>query len=504
MDNPSAGEPEIMIRYGRLDAYARDRVLDQFYLTYHGGVPISASKTFTVLAAFLAIAGPAAFLAAQIANLLHMTPYDAIILMYATVVVVECTFFGYLFSNRAKTRYKERWLQTSELGMTPSRLLLHTRNIHGGFVKRAIRWMDVSSISVYEDVEGTHIELVNINGKKTDLCVDCIQTIEERQILRHFLLSKLPALDVSAASAALTKVGRANDVPFTKLWSQALQDSRPRVRTNVLPADTTLLNGTYLVQSLIASGGQGAVYQASMRTVEGSKTVVLKEYVLPDMVHEAEHKAAVEQFEHEVRLLSKIEHPGVIRMHDAFVEDHRAYLVLDKIEGVSLKDYVTTHGALPESRAIKLAVQMCDILAMLHSQTPSVMHLDFSPDNMLIDNNDHLTTIDFNVSIEENAIRTRTVMGKQRYMAPEQYRGKPTQRSDIYALGASLYFVLTGIEPHPISVARPAKDNPSVSEALSALVAKATALEESDRYQSASEIQKALEDMECKLIQSFA
>jgi serine/threonine-protein kinase len=357
---------------------------------------------------------------------------------------------------------------------------------------------------VYEDNEGTHIRLIDIKGRKTDLCVDCIQTIEERQILRHFLLSKLPALDVSAASAALTKVGRANDVPFTKLWSQALQDSRPRVRTNVLPTDTTLLNGTYLVSGLIASGGQGAVYEAAMRTVDGVKTVVLKEYVLPDMVHEAEYKAAVEQFEHEVRLLSKISHPGVIRMHDAFVEDHRAYLVLDKIEGVSLKDYVTTHGALDEPEALKLAVQMCDILEMLHSQSPSIMHLDFSPDNMLIDANGDITTIDFNVSIEENAIRTRTVMGKQRYMAPEQYRGKPTQRSDIYALGASLYFVLTGIEPHPISVARPAKNNPKVSEALNAIVAKATALEESDRYQSAHELKQALEESSCKLIQSFA
>lgn len=501
MDHPNTGETEIMIRYGRLDAYARDRVLDQFYLTYHGGVPISATKTLNVLAAFLAIAAPAAFFAAQLAPFFHLSMTDAIIMMYATVTVVECSFFGYLFSNRAKTRYKERWLQSSELGMTPSRLLVHTRNIHGGFVKRALRWMDISSISVYENNEGTHIRLRDIHGKDTDLCIDCIQTIEERQILRHFLLSKLPALDVSEASAALTKVGRANDVPFTKLWSQALQDGRPRVRTHVLPTDTTLLNGTYLIQQLIASGGQGAVYQAAMRSVDGAQTVVLKEYVLPDMVHEAEHKAAVEQFEHEVRLLSKIHHPGVIRMHDAFVEDHRAYLVLDKIEGQSLKDYVTAHGAIAESRAINLAMQMCDILVMLHTQTPSVMHLDFSPDNLLIDEHDHLTTIDFNVSIEENAIRTRTVMGKQRYMAPEQYRGKPTQRSDVYALGASLYFVLTGNEPHPISVARPSKDNAAVSEQLNSIVGKATALEESDRYQSAAELKKALEDLACKQTQ---
>jgi tRNA A-37 threonylcarbamoyl transferase component Bud32 len=491
MDVPNTNEPEIMIRYGHLDAHARDRVLDQFYLTYHAGMSSGAylvNRTIGMVAAFLATAIPAGFLSAKCAQSLGMSPSDAVMFLYATILLVEVGFFGVMFSNRTKTRYKEHPMQTTELGMTASRLSLHSRYIHGGVVKTTMAWKDVSTLTVRETGDSTAIELTDIRGKKIALLLDCIQTIEERQILRHFLLSRLPQVDVAEAGKVLTRVGTANDVPFTKLWSQALQDARPRMRTSVLAQHTSLQNGTYVVENLIASGGQGAVYLSAMRTIDGVKEVVLKEYVLPDTVHQAEHKSAVEQFEHEVRLLTRIDHPGVIKMFDAFVEDHRAYLVLEHIHGLSLKDCVTANGPIEEKRAIQLGLQMCDILHILHTQTPSVMHLDFSPDNMLIDDHDRLTTIDFNVSIEENAIRTRTVMGKQRYMSPEQYRGKPTQRSDIYALGASIFFLLTGSEPHPISVSDPA----NASDALRAVLRKATALEESDRYQSAEELRSAL------------
>lgn len=495
MDSPNSNEPEVLIRYGRLDAHARDRVLDQFYLTYHAGFADAdylRNKSVLLIMSFLSIMAPVAFLTVKLAAMLGVSSQSAVAALYVSVLFVAMAFFGVSFSTRAKVRYKERPLQVTEVALSASRITLHSRYIHGGVALTSMRWDDVATLDVKDSTEGTTIQLRDTRGKKISLFLDCIQTIEERQILRHFLLSRLPQLDVSEATKVLTRVGSANDVPFTKLWSQALQDARPRLRTSTLAAQTSLQNGAYVVDELIASGGQGAVYLAAMRTIEGVKHVVLKEYVLPDTVHQAEYKAAVEQFEHEVRLLSKVRHPGVIRMYDAFVEDHRAYLVLEHIRGVSLKDYVAANGALDEERAVRLALQMCDILQMLHSQTPSVMHLDFSPDNILIDCDDHLTTIDFNVSIEENAIRTRTVMGKQRYMAPEQYRGKPTQRSDIYALGGSIYYLLTGAEPHPISVSDPA----GVSDALREIVRKATALEESDRYQNAGELRASLQSIE--------
>jgi serine/threonine-protein kinase len=200
----------------------------------------------------------------------------------------------------------------------------------------------------------------------------------------------------------------------------------------------------------------------------------------------------VEQFEKEVRLLSKISHEGVIKMYDAFVEDHRAYLVLEHVDGVSLRDYVQRSGPIESSRAVALAQKMCDILAHLHSMQPSIMHLDFSPENIWISANDRITAIDFNISVEENSLRTRTVMGKQRYMAPEQYRGKPTMRSDIYSMGATLFFLLTGKEPEPISVSRPARENAQIDAQLENIVEQATALEEEKRFQSAASLKEAL------------
>jgi len=465
------------------------------------------SRLATLLTSTLAILIPIIGALILLARQLHMPLVDVWWIIYGAFVVFELAWFIFMIGRRTRKRYKEVPLQTTELGLSASHINIHSRYIHGGCVKTSMRWQDISSIrciqripdrflSLIERVDpqaqGNYLQLLDMHGKKIDLQLDCIQTIEERQILRDFILQFVPQIDIKDVLSSLLRVGKVDNVPFTKLWSQALQDARPRLHTAPLVQDTVLQNGRFVIKDCIGSGGQGAVYLSDMRELEDTLQVVLKEYVLPDLVHASEHKAAVEQFEKEVRLLSKISHPGVIKMYDAFVEDHRAYLVLEHVDGISLRDHVQRFGPMESGRAVAIAQQMCDILHSLHSMQPTIMHLDFSPENILISGNDLITVIDFNISVEENSLRTRTVMGKQRYMAPEQYRGKPTVRSDVYSMGATLFFLLTGKEPEPISVSRPSRENPQINSQLENIVVQATALEEEKRFQSAASLKEAL------------
>ncbi|MCA9804900.1 MAG: serine/threonine protein kinase, partial [Cyanobacteria bacterium HKST-UBA02] len=308
---------------------------------------------------------------------------------------------------------------------------------------------------------------------------------------RDSIAASTSGLDSRAALAGMLRIGRKDDVPFTRLWCQALADSRPRKQQDLLQPGHTLQTDRFEIISLIGGGGQGTVYAATMKDLGQTEMIVLKEYVLPDVVHHEEHKNACEQFEKEIRLLSKVEHENVIKLLDAFVEDHRAYLVLEHFPGVSLRQHVDEKGPFSETQVRELAVKMCDILDHLHNLEPLIMHLDFSPENILYGEDGSIKLIDFNISVEEHSLRTRTVMGKQRYMAPEQYRGKPSPASDIYSLGATLYFLLTAREPEPISVARPAKVR-DIDADLDDIVAGATALEENERFASARQMKERL------------
>src|SRR5581483_12186920 len=107
-------------------------------------------------------------------------------------------------------------------------------------------------------------------------------------------------------------------------------------------------------------------------------------------------------------------------------------------------------GQFTQTRVLELATQMCDILAHLHGQSPPVLHRDFTPENLILDVDGNLRLIDFNVAQQMESTATRTVVGKHSYIPPEQFRGKATTQSDIYAMGASIFYLLTGTEPEPI------------------------------------------------------
>jgi Kae1-associated kinase Bud32 len=243
------------------------------------------------------------------------------------------------------------------------------------------------------------------------------------------------------------------DKSYTELWLQSLSSSS---RTNLDPLEGghALKSGSYEVISTLAIGGEGIAYLAhDLRAIDSGTVsdVVLKETLIPAYIDKEIQQQCVERFEREARLLKDLESEHIVGLKDYFIEDKRCYLVLEYIRGQSLRQLVAEKGALEPEQVLKLAKQMAEILAFLHSK--QIIHRDFTPDNLIMQENGKLKLIDFNVAREwdKDDGKTGTIVGKHAYVPPEQFRGKPCEASDIYALGATLFYLATGTDPEPIS-----------------------------------------------------
>jgi len=182
-----------------------------------------------------------------------------------------------------------------------------------------------------------------------------------------------------------------------------------------------------------------------------------------------------------------------VRMRELFIEDHRVYLVLEHVDGISLRKLVKENGPLPEEQVIRLAQQMCEVSTYLHGLEPPLVHRDFTPDNLILQNDEELKLIDFSIAQQARSKDSQDCAGKHAYTPPEQFRSEACPQSDIYALGATLHFLLTGRDPVAISVSHPKESRPEISGALDTIVAKATALQLEERYESAVWLKMDLE-----------
>lgn len=282
---------------------------------------------------------------------------------------------------------------------------------------------------------------------------------------------------------------------YTKLWFKYYSAGSERKRTTQLVAGDTLQDGRFEVAGQLGGGGQGTAYLAVDNQAPGEQkkdNIVLKEYILP--VHRGQQvlEATIGKLEQEAAILRVINHKNIVKMLGSFVEDHRGYLVMEYVAGRQLKEIVAREGCQPESAVLPWAVQICDILTYLHSLTPPVVHRDLTPDNLILQDDGIVKLVDFNVAHQLESAATATVVGKHCYIPPEQFRGKPTAQSDIYALGCTLHYLLTGDEPEPLTVSKPRTKRDSVSEEMNAIVARATSLDPTKRYTCAAEMKADL------------
>lgn len=244
-----------------------------------------------------------------------------------------------------------------------------------------------------------------------------------------------------------------------------------------------------MVERQLGFGGLSAIYRAV--NVERDK-FVLKEAVIPENNNEALADKAVEMFKREAAILAKLDHPQIAKVYDYFVENNHHYMVLEYIRGTDLRHLVKESGPQPQGSVVRWAKSIAATLEYLHSQLPPVLHRDISPDNLILREDGTICLVDFGAANVFLGTATGTMVGKQSYMAPEQLRGKACIESDIYGLGCTIHFLLTGEDPMPLAVSNPRKSNAQINSELDKIVQQCTQFEVEARPRSASSLGSAL------------
>jgi serine/threonine protein kinase, bacterial len=259
-----------------------------------------------------------------------------------------------------------------------------------------------------------------------------------------------------------------------------------------------LLQGRYRVIRRVAQGGMGAVYEAHDEQAPGGLRLALKEMVQSSVAPE-ERTQALKDFMREATLLATLQHPTLPEFHGVFSQDGKHYLVMEFVQGQTLEHVVSVAtGFLPEARVLTWAAQLCDALAYLHGQDPPIIYRDMKPGNiMLVDGADRVKLIDFGIARfhREGRPSDTAAFGTAGYAPPEQYgAGQTDQRSDVYALAATLHHLLSGHDPvqNPFHW-RPIRSfNPHVSRQVDQAIMRALELKQELRFAGIDPFAQAL------------
>jgi len=206
-----------------------------------------------------------------------------------------------------------------------------------------------------------------------------------------------------------------------------------------------VISGRYELEELLGVGGMSNVYRARDRLLE--RTVALK--VLHDRYSNDDEY--VERFRREARSAARLSHPGIVTVIDRGEEEGHQYIVFEHVEGETLKQLVNREGPLPVRLALELALQIGRALSFAHAQ--GVVHRDVKPQNVLLNGDGRAKVADFGIARAvdvDGGTTTGVVVGTSHYLAPEQAKGEHANaQSDVYALGAVLYELLSGDVPFP-------------------------------------------------------
>jgi serine/threonine protein kinase len=200
---------------------------------------------------------------------------------------------------------------------------------------------------------------------------------------------------------------------------------------------------------MLGTGGMGVIYLAEDSAAGNSSCVVKQlnsKYADPE-----ERSEAVRLFKREASLLKSLNHPGVVRFFDSYsTEDGKHYLVMDYVRGSSLESVINDFGAFNDDDTVKVGIQICEVLEYLHDQEPPIIYRDLKPSNLMLTPEGQIVFIDFGIARTFMPKESATRVVTAGYSPPEQYFGKPETRSDLYALGATIGHLLTGVRPKPL------------------------------------------------------
>ncbi|PTK26167.1 Stk1 family PASTA domain-containing Ser/Thr kinase [Mammaliicoccus sciuri] len=258
-----------------------------------------------------------------------------------------------------------------------------------------------------------------------------------------------------------------------------------------------IIAGRYEFVKYLGGGGMSNVYLAKDKIL--NRDVAVKVINIPPY----EKEKAVERFEREVQNTTILSHSNVVNVLDVEEDDNCYYLVMEYIEGPTLKEYLCKEGKLSADEAVEMTLQILKGIA--HAHHHRIIHRDIKPQNILMTKNGTLKILDFGIAraLSETALtETNHVMGSVQYLSPEQAKGQSTdESSDIYSIGIVLYELLTGHPPFngetPVSVAikhiqeeLPSirKERPSIPQSIENVIMKATRKEKSLRYRDTNEM----------------
>ena len=267
-------------------------------------------------------------------------------------------------------------------------------------------------------------------------------------------------------------------------------------------APGTILGHKYCVQELIGSGGMAHVYRAVNLTTH--RTVAIK-MLKEEYIDDGEF---LRRFEREAKAVLHLSHDNIVRAYDVGEAEGLPYIVLDYVEGQTLKQIIVENGPMPARLAVALATQILDALNAAH--TAGIIHRDVKPQNVIITPSGKAMLTDFGIARDVTATTVTfagsTILGSVHYLSPEQAKGKPvTEASDLYSVGVMLYEMVTGRVPfdsdNTVAIALmhlhddptpPNQLNPKVSPALNDVIMRALSKDLNKRYATALEMSRHL------------
>lgn len=260
----------------------------------------------------------------------------------------------------------------------------------------------------------------------------------------------------------------------------------------------TVLENRYVIVGTLGRGGMGAVYKALDQRLNNIP-VAIKE-MSTTAVGQDNLQAAIGAFKKEASMLISLKHPSLPHITDFFARgEDRWYLVMDYIEGETLEEVIKKRGPVPEPEVLNWTKQLCIILDYLHNQKPPVIFRDLKPANIMLTPEGVIKLVDFGIArhFRPGIASDTSAYGSSGYAPPEQYGGYQTDaRSDIYALGATLHHLLTGIDPckNPFSFEPPSKIV-RVTLELEHAIMKAVELSPEKRTSSVREILSLIDNI---------
>lgn len=276
----------------------------------------------------------------------------------------------------------------------------------------------------------------------------------------------------------------------------------------------TYLQGRYEILEKIGSGGMSVVYKAKCHTLNRLVAIkVLKEEFASD-------ENFVSKFKMEAQAAARLSHPNIVNVYDVVDEENLHYIVMELIEGITLKSYIEKKKLLDSKEAIGIAIQVAQGIAAAHEQ--HIIHRDIKPQNMIISKDGKVKVADFGIAraVSSQTVNSSAAVGSVHYISPEQARGGYCdERSDIYSFGITLYEMVTGRVPfegdNTVAVALahledpvvpPGDYNPQVYPGLEDIILKCTKKKPDRRYGSMEEVihdlRRVLMDPECDIYQN--